>query len=209
MVVKTKIGSLNKDNAQQVANRVDIVVDAMGKAKVVYSQPSPPLDVLVTANAALKTALIALATAGGGKALYAAVAARRAEAVSLLRQEANYVTSTANGDMENLLLSGFPTQKPTKTPVGQLPAPKAPAVAQGTKSGQLKAATPPLYGGQAYNWRLALGSAPNVYVQNKQTRSSRYLFEGLTPGQIYNVEVSTVGAAGPSDWSDAGSLMVI
>ena len=33
--------------------------------------------------------------------------------------------------------------------------------------------------------------------------------EDLTAGQVYNVSTNGVGAAGTSDWSDVGSLMVI
>jgi hypothetical protein len=33
--------------------------------------------------------------------------------------------------------------------------------------------------------------------------------EDLTAGQAYNMSANGVGAAGNSDWSDVGSLMVI
>jgi hypothetical protein len=49
--------------------------------------------------------------------------ARRPELVSLLRQLANYVSATANGNLETLISSGFPIQKTTRTPIGPLPAP--------------------------------------------------------------------------------------
>jgi len=67
----------------------------------------------------------------------------------------------------------------------------------------------PVKGGYAYNWRVALASAPTVYVQTAQTTGGRTKFAGLTPGHVYNIEANVVGAAGVSDWSDAGSLMVI
>ena len=37
----------------------------------------------------------------------------------------------------------------------------------------------------------------------------RVMSEDLTAGQVYNVSTNGVGAAGTSDWSDVGSLMVI
>ena len=110
--------------------------------------------------------------------------------------------------MEILLKGGFPIQKPTRTPIGQLDAPDAPGVTQGKLSGQLDAATTPLYGGSAYLWRVALDSSPNVYVQTAQTTAASASFFGLTPGEIYDIEVQVIGSAGPSDWSDAGILMV-
>jgi hypothetical protein len=52
-------------------------------------------------------------------------------------------------------------------------------------------------------------SAPTLYMQTAQTTGGRNTFEGLTPGQAYNVEANAVGSAGTSDWSDVDSLMVI
>ena len=42
-----------------------------------------------------------------------------------------------------------------------------------------------------------------------QTTAASNVFTGLTPGQIYAVDVNVVGSAGPSDWSDAAQLMVV
>ena len=39
--------------------------------------------------------------------------------------------------------------------------------------------------------------------------AASYVFENLTPGQIYLVDVNVVGSAGPSDYSDAAELMVV
>ena len=63
--------------------------------------------------------------------------------------------------------------------------------------------------GYTYNWRVALASAPTAYVVEQQTTAASDIFEGLTPGQIYVVDVNVVGSAGPSDWSDAAQLMVV
>jgi hypothetical protein len=79
----------------------------------------------------------------------------------------------------------------------------------GLWAGKLPAAITRLNGGYVYNWRIALASAPTVYVQTAQTTGARVMFEDLTPGQVYNVSANGVGAAGTSDWSDVGSLMVI
>ena len=81
---------------------------------------------MATSNAGLRQAILDYKTAGGGKQLAAAVLARTAEVSSLVRQLAAYVTATANGNMENLLLSGFPTQKPTRQKIGKLAGPEAP-----------------------------------------------------------------------------------
>ena len=66
-----------------------------------------------------------------------------------------------------------------------------------------------MYGAFTYNWRIALATAPNVYVQTAQTTGGRIVVEDLTPGQIYNVQANAVGSAGTSDWSDVSKLMVV
>ena len=127
----------------------------------------------------------------------------------MLRQLANYVSATANGDLETLISSGFPIQKTTRTPVGPLPPPYAPYLSQGPVTGSLRAVLSPVYGAFTYNWRLALASAPNVYVKTAQTTGGRVMFEGLTPGQTYFLQANALGAAGTSDWSDVATLMVV
>jgi len=76
-------------------------------------------------------------------------------------------------------------------------------------TGQANAETPPVYGASTYNWRVALASAPNAYVQTSQTTAASETFNDLTPGQLYNFESNAVGAAGTSNWSLAGQLKVI
>ena len=209
MIVKTSIRFLSKENSQGVVNTTDVILMALDAAKTTYTAPVPPLATVQTANDALRVAIQERASAGGGRQLTAVVHARRAEVESLVRQLANYVTATADGNLETLLLSGFPIQKPTHHPVGQLTAPDAPVVRQGAASGWLKARTRPVAGGQVYNWRVARNAAPTVYVQTAQTTGARNTFKGLTPGEIYDVQVNVVGADGPSDWSDDGTMMVI
>jgi hypothetical protein len=66
-----------------------------------------------------------------------------------------------------------------------------------------------IYGASCYNWVLAVESALETAVQTGPTTAARTSFAGLTPGKVYVVSVNAVGAAGMSDWSDLGSLMVI
>jgi hypothetical protein len=206
MVVKTQISFLNTHGDDQLIGDTQGVINGLTNNPN-FATPVPALADVSTALAAFTTAVAD--AVNGGKEQTAAKKARRAELAALLRQLASYVTITSNGDMEKLLSSGFPYQKPTRTPVGTLPAPDAPTLRFGIKSGQLDATIAPVYGSSAYNWRLALASAPAVFVQTAQTTGGRYLFEGLTPGQTYSVQASAVGSAGPSDWSDAADLMVV
>jgi hypothetical protein len=206
MVVKPSIGFLSVSTDALLVTGTQTIVNSLTNNPD-YPTPTPTL---VTVTAALNAFMVAIAdAAAGGKEQTAIKIAKRAELVSLLRQLASYVGVTCGGDMAKLLSSGFPTQKPNRTPIGVLPAPNTPVVAPGALSGQLDAVSAPVFGAYTYNWRLALASAPTVYVQQLQTTAARNTFSGLTPGQIYRIQLNAVGSAGPSDWSDDGESMVL
>lgn len=169
-----------------------------------------PIPTLVVLTAACDAFVTALEDANnGGPAQTAIKNNKRAELVTLMQQFSSYVTITADGDMATLKLSGLPFQKPTRTPVGSLPAPYAPVLDYTVISGELTAVSAPIFGAATYNWRIALASAPTTYLQTQQTTGARSKFVGLTAGQIYNVALNAVGAAGTSDWSDNSSLMAV
>jgi hypothetical protein len=126
-----------------------------------------------------------------------------------MRQLASYVQVACKGDLAVLLSSGFPIQKPQRSPIGVLPAPAGLTVTLGNRSGELDASAAPVPGAAIYNWRVTTAAAPNVVVQTAQTTAASNTFEGLTPGVVYNVQVNAVGSAGPSDWSDPVPQMVV
>jgi len=126
----------------------------------------------------------------------------------LVRQLASYVQAACGGNMTNLLLSGFPPQKPNRTPVGVLPAPSNPSLTLSGRTGELDASVNPVFGASIYNWKLT-SNAPAVAVATQQTTASRCAFTGLTPGVTYSVSANVVGAAGPGDWSQTASQMAV
>src|SRR2546430_286620 len=176
MNIKPAIGFLTKDGEAPFTEKVSALLAWM-TANPKYPTPSPTLAVVQTAFDAYKVATAEAAQ--GGVANTAVRDARRTELVALLRQLANYVSATANGDLETLISSGFPIQKPDRTPIGPLPAPFSPTVSPGPITGSLRAVAGPIYGGGTYNWRLALASAPTVYAQTAQTTAARVQFDGL------------------------------
>jgi hypothetical protein len=207
MIVKPAIKWLLQASDAEVLVIVRALLAGIAANAAIFTTPTPDI---VSIQAALDAFVSALEDAAlGGPAQTAIKNAKRAILAGLVRLLANYVGAVADGDMSILLLSGFPHQKPSRTKVGPLPKPGVPKVVQGTHSGTLASGTAPVYGAGAYNWRLALASAPTVYVQTAQTMGGRVVFAGLTAGQTYNVEVSAAGAEGPSDWSDPGTAMII
>jgi len=144
----------------------------------------------------------------GGRQAFAARRAAKASVLSLLRQLAAWVQAHSAGDVNILVGSGFEPVK-GQSPIGPLPTPSTAILRQGPVSGSIAAHTPKVKGSYSYNWRLALASAPTVFLQEAQTTAARTTFLGLTPGQTYVVQVSAVGAAGDTSWSAVTSMMVV
>src|SRR5438045_2351027 len=158
MVVKPSINFLTASSDALLVTGAQTVVNSL-TSNPDYPTPTPTLATVTTALNAFTVAIADAAT--GGKEQTAIKIAKRAELVSLLRQLASYVGVNCGGDMAKLLSSGFPTQKPNRTPIGVLPTPDTPVVTPGALSGQLDAVSSPVFGAYTYNWRLALASAPN------------------------------------------------
>ncbi len=206
MIVKPYISFLNYDSDAQLITDVGAILTGMS-GNTNYPTPSPTLAVIRTALGVFSDAVDA--AAGGGVALTAVKNEKRAALVTLVRQLASYVQVTCNANLAVLLTSGFPPQKPTRSPIGELPAPANLTVMLGTHTGELDASATPVPGAAVYNWRVATAAQPGVVVQTDQTTAASTTFSGLTPGVVYIVEANAVGSAGPSDWSNAISQMVI
>ena len=187
MIVKAAIGFLTPDPDNQLIGDVQSAITGL-TGNPSFPTPSPTLAAITTALSAFT---VALADAvNGGTEMTSIKNAKRAELASLMRQLGSYVTVTADGDMTKLLSSGFRYQKPTRNTIGALPAPYTPVLKLGPHTGELDATISPIYGAYTYNWRVALASSPTTYVRTVQTTGGRVTFEGLTAGQVYNVEAN-------------------
>jgi hypothetical protein len=206
MIVKPSTSFLTTDRDPDLVTDIKKILVAMtGNA----SYPKAAA-LLLLVLAALDEFITALANAGdGGKTLTALKDQKRVALCALVRSLALDVTDECKGDLTVLLSSGFPIQKPEHYPIGDLPAPAAPALSLGTHSGELDASVPPIYGALTYNWQLMLASAPTVMVQEIETSTSYVTFPDLPPGQVCIVQANVVGTAGTSDWSPSASLMVV
>ena len=206
MIVKPSISWLTSDGTPVFINNTNIVLKGVGNNPDIYKEPQPPLADVQTALDNLVAGVAA--AADGGPSATSARNNLRLILIGQMRQLASYVQMACQGDMTKLLLSGFPVQKPVRQPIGVLPAPANLTVANGPRSGELVAKANPVFGAGAYSWRLtpATNGATPVVVQ---TTAASNTFPGLTPGVSYTVEVSAVGAAGPSNWSNAVSKFAI
>ena len=206
MIIKPSISFLNEDSDAELLARLTAIVTALTD-NASYPTPAPTLAVVTAANENFATAVAD--AAGGGVALTAAKNEKRAALVALVRELASYVTVACKGELAVLLTSGFPTQKPDRQPIGELPPPANLQVKLGARSGQLTTKVEPVQGASIYNWRVTASSSPDNPVQTRQTTGARHTFSGLTPGTVYNVEVNAVGAAGPSNWTGPAKQMVV
>ena len=125
--------------------------------------------------------------------------------LGLLRQLAGYVQITCNNDMAVLLSSGFQAMS-TNRAQSPLEQPQSLVLKNGT-SGQLVASVSPVRNTSLYEGRIKGPTGdwtPTVLTGDSQ----HIIFNGLTPGTVYTVQVRALGGAtGQSDWSDPTSHM--
>jgi hypothetical protein len=167
-----------------------------------------PLPAMADVAAARNAFLAAMNAAKSGTPGVITRRQLRNQLVVLLRALALYVQQACNGDTVVLLGSGYPAQR-TRQPAGQLPAPVNLRLARGLITGQLKARSNRVAQAGSYQWRYATAAAPTVWTFVNPTLGARVAINGLVPGTEYIVQGRAVGSQGPSDWSDAASLMVV
>jgi|SRR5947207_2233946 len=154
------------------------------------------------------TAKVSAAQSGGPADTAAKNNARQA-LLGSLRQQALYVQITCDGDISQLLSSGFEAQSTNRASV-PLDKPEALVIKNGT-SGQLVASVGPVKNTSMYEGRIKLDDDGAAWLPSVITGDSQHIiFNGLTRGKDYTVEVRALGGAtGQSDWSDPSSHMAM
>ncbi|HET7624871.1 MAG TPA: fibronectin type III domain-containing protein [Verrucomicrobiae bacterium] len=168
--------------------------------------PNPAVSIadLTAAKEAYENALNAMAQ--GGKQATAIKNDARKKLLALLRQEANYVQLAGNNDLPTLLSSGFQVNS-TNTAQSPLATPKILALENGMST-QLIARVQAVDNARSYEAQVKNGGGWQPAGVFTQTR--RMVLSGMTPGQVYSVQVRAIGGStGYSDWSDPSSHMVM
>ena len=181
-----------------------VVTSLTGNAS--FPTLNPTLAVVTTSLDAFEAADDA--AMGGGKVPVAARQAAKLDTLILLRQLVTSVENQANGDRVALTSSGFALSK-ERSKVGDLPPPEPPLVDQGLNPGAIKSRINKPRGASSTIWRIALESAPTVYLETVSTPGGRYTFTGLTAGSVYLIQAAVVGAAGQTGWSPTSALMAL
>jgi hypothetical protein len=203
MIVKPAISWIATDSDPLFINDSKVVVTSMTDNVDIYPTPMPPLSEVQTGLDKFSNAVAVAATGTSADIIYRKN--QRLVLMNLLRQLASYVQVACKGDMQNLVLSGFPIQKPNRQAIGQLPAPGNISLVQGPISGTLIASVNAVFGAANYNWKLT-PNTPGATPLLAQSTASFYLFTGLTPGVNYTAVANALGAAGLSDWSNPASV---
>ncbi len=202
MISKVSLGFANLSD-MELDNFAQAVGDAMaGNA----TYPSPPVTLASLATARDDfTAKIAAAQVGGPAATAAKNNSRQV-LIGMLRQLAAYVQINCNNDQALLLSSGFQMQSTNRASV-QLDKPEGLAIKNGS-SGQLVGSVTPVKNTNMYEGHAKLDGdwLPSIFSGD----SRHIIFEGLTPGKTYTIEVRALGGStGQSDWSDPSSHMAM
>jgi hypothetical protein len=206
MIVKPATAWIGSNPVPLFINNCGVVILGLTNNADIYTTPVPGLLVVQTALDALTADQAAMTD--GGHSVTVKRNNSRLVVANFMRQLAAYVTVACKGDLHNLILSGFPPQKTTRTPVGILPAPLGLVLKQGPLSGMIVARANPVFGASIYNWTCT-ANTPGAVPLTAQGTAANWTFGGLTPGVIYLIALNAVGTAGPSNWSSAVSLMVV
>jgi hypothetical protein len=148
------------------------------------------------------------AAMGGGKTEKLILKQANAATVDLFRQMVTSVENQGQSDRAILSSSGFNVTK-VPEPVGPIGPPAPPKVIRTKEPGTIKAMIPKVRGVTSVNWRIALESAPTVYLETVQTSAGHYTFRDLTGGATYLVQASVVSTNGQSAWGPTSALMAL
>ncbi|HEU5122741.1 MAG TPA: fibronectin type III domain-containing protein [Verrucomicrobiae bacterium] len=125
--------------------------------------------------------------------------------LNLLRQEAAYVQSLANENLEMLLSSGFQSVSTNRAQI-ELPKPVIDRV-DNPASAQLALRLQPVPTARAYEVRLSYAGG-NWQGAGVFTQARKIILTDLTPGTTYTIQARAIGGStGSIDWSDPVSHM--
>ena len=160
-----------------------------------YPTPNPTMAALGTLKSDFETALANASQ--GGTANTAAKNSARDALVGGLRLEANGVEGAAGGDLAVLLTSGF---QAVSTNRAQSVLDKVQVFAlENGQTGELKARIKTVPNAKSFDGRIK-GPTGDYSAAQSFASSRDIVFDGLTPGTVYMVQVCAIGGlTGRSD----------
>jgi len=202
-----KVGVTKMSVPAKIQFTRQIVLDMTNNAN--FAAPSPDLEMLSQAAAALESAYnAALQARANAKTQTSIMGQKSATLDLLLMQEASYVQNSSGGDKAKIESAGFDVRD-TPTPIGQLPPPAEPKAAPSQNSGTILLSWKKVRGAKSYLIERALDSnQPLEWAVATMSTKSKAVVNTMTSGLRYWFRVAAVGSAGPGAWSEPISKIV-
>ena len=198
--------STGKYSDAGLSNKANYIVDKM-TGNSFFATPVPSLKDVTDANNAYIAAL--------GKVEYGSKEDTviknnlRAALIALLKQLADYVQSTSNGDEANILSSGFDVNKKPSL-IGQLDKPEGFTVKPGENKGSVVLNCNVVQYANFYEFEfMELPATVNsMWIQKTGTKRKMQI-DGLTSGKQYTFRVAAAGSDPSRIWSEEVSSYVL
>ena len=187
--------------AKLISKAQTVIASLTGNPDITTPQPTPAqlqtgLTELITAKDAAET---------GGKQAREIREQKRVAMVSLLKQEAAYVSMIANGDVAIMLGAGFDVSK-IPSPIGPLPKPEKFVVCSPQK-GWLQLSLKRIKGAGNYQFEYKkVGDAEWTIVCSQK---AKMIITGLDSASQYIGRVLPIGASTDRTYSDEITAVVI
>jgi hypothetical protein len=168
-----------------------------------FAAPSPDLDTLSEAAAALESAYNSALQARANAKTQTSLMGQKSEVLDfLLMQEASYVQSTSGGDKAKIESAGFDVRD-TPTQIGQLPAPAEPKAFPSQHSGAIQLSWKKVRGAKSYLIERAVDSNQSLEWAGATTSTkTKAVVNTMTSGLRYWFRVAAIGSAGQGAWSE-------
>jgi hypothetical protein len=203
MVAKIKTGFQRLSDAKLLTKSLDIYTSMNGNLN--FLTPVPTMADVNGSILAFQAALTSAAARERTQVILKNHA--RASLITMLKELANYVTFTANGDAGILSGSGFDMRK-VPEPV-YVPKPSKILVTDGLNSGELTVSVSKPRGARSFVHQYTPDplTASSIWVSIPST-SKTYTFTGLEKAKNYWCRVGIVGSNGQLVYSDPVSRVV-
>jgi hypothetical protein len=192
----------NKFNNADLITKAQTIIDSLtGNPDV--PTPTPTIPVMQAATDDLFAAVTAAEM--GGKQQRELRDQKRVDLISLLQQQATYVTLVGDGDVAVYLGAGFDVSK-VPSPIGPLPKPVKFEVSSPQK-GWLQLTLKRINGAGSYQFEYKkLGDTQWTITTEKR---SKVVVQGLESAKEYIGRVLPIGASDEKTYSDEISAVVI
>ena len=200
---RVSLGFARKIDTDLIAFTRNVITLMTGNTD--YPTPSPTLAIVKTSVDDFETAVHD--ALDGGKIAITTRNAKRNELLSLLRQEAAYVTGTCKSDLVILIGSGFNAVR-TPSPVGVLPAPQNLRLEYTGMSGELRLKFDRVT--NAANYSVQSATSPDGPWEDQDlSTAARVIIAGLTPGKVYWARACANGSQGSSEYGGPATAMAV